>query len=68
MMMMMMMMLWLMVCVCVQQSYYYLDLLSVMCVCKDVAIPGNQTYITQILLRDDPVSLSVWSSASLASR
>ena len=44
---------------CTWQSYHYLDLLSVVCVCCDVAIPDNQTYIAQMLLRDDPVSLSL---------
>jgi len=46
------------------QSYYYLDLLGVMCVCNEVARPDNQSYIAQILLRDDPVS-NISSTMSL---
>ncbi|XP_070537450.1 LOW QUALITY PROTEIN: inositol 1,4,5-trisphosphate-gated calcium channel ITPR3-like [Ptychodera flava] len=32
------------------KNYRYLDLLSVMCVCDGVAIPDNQTYITDVWL------------------
>ena len=38
------------------QNYRYLDLLAVLCVCDGVAIPDNQTYITEHWLRQDRVS------------
>ena len=38
------------------QNYRYLDLLNVLCVCDGVAIPDNQTYITEHWLRRDRVS------------
>jgi inositol 1,4,5-triphosphate receptor type 1 len=38
------------------QNYRYLDLLNVLCVCDGVAIPDNQTYITEHWLRRDTVS------------
>ena len=37
------------------QNYRYLDLLNVLCVCDGVAIPDNQTYITEHWLRRDRV-------------
>ena len=33
------------------QNYRFLDLLQVLCVCDEVAIPNNQTYITEKWLR-----------------
>ena len=39
------------------QNYRYLDLLNVMCVCDGVAIPDNQTYITDMWLRQDRVRI-----------
>ena len=61
MLLLMMMMMMIMMILCVYnydvQSYYYLDLLSVMCVSNEVARPDNQSYIAQILLRDDTVCL-----------
>ncbi len=39
------------------QNYRYLDLLNVLCVCDGVAIPDNQTYITEQWLMKDQVSL-----------
>ena len=33
------------------QSYHFLDLLQVLCVCDGVAIPNNQSYIVQQWLR-----------------
>jgi len=48
------------------QSYCYVDLLSVMCVCNDVAISDNQTYIAQKLLSDDPVRFSLSASIYLS--
>ena len=42
---------------CFLQNYRYLDLLNVLCVCDSVAIPDNQTYITEHWLRRDRVSM-----------
>ena len=50
----------------VWQNYRFLDLLNVLCVCNGVAIPNNQTYITEHWLRRDSVRvrlvLSGWVS------
>ena len=42
--------------ICPFQNYRYLDLLSVLCVCDGVAIPDNQSYITENWLMKDQVS------------
>ena len=39
------------------QNYRFLDLLQVLCVCDGVAIPNNQTYITEKWLRSIKVTL-----------
>ena len=41
------------------QSYHFLDLLQVLCVCDGVAIPNNQSYIVQKWLRTYKVSESI---------
>ena len=39
----------------VPQNYRFLDLLHVLCVCDDVAIPNNQSYIVQRWLQCEQV-------------
>ncbi|XP_023930445.1 inositol 1,4,5-trisphosphate receptor type 3 [Lingula anatina] len=36
-----------------KKNYRYLELLSVLCVCNNIAIPKNQTYITDVWLKDN---------------
>ena len=38
------------------QDYRFLDLLKVLCVCQELAIPDNQTHITINWLQRDRVS------------
>ena len=47
------------------QSYRFLDMLGVLCVCNGVALPENQTYITKKWLVEDNVSPFTWVFAML---